>query len=117
MILAEDSLAMLNKELPFPMEMERFRPNIVVAGLGAFEEVSLPTNVFLLQRLFYVKYGLNFMKCTKLILFETRVLKRQLRRSLIALLSRRPLRAPPMSGDTLQLKHYCSSLFDGVFSC
>jgi len=46
MILAEDSLAMLNKELPLPMEMERFRPNIVVAGLGAFEEVSLPSNVF-----------------------------------------------------------------------
>lgn len=38
MILAEDSLAMLNKELPMPLEMERFRPNIVVAGLSAFEE-------------------------------------------------------------------------------
>jgi len=40
MILAEDSLVMLNKELPVPLEMERFRPNIVVAGLSAFEEVS-----------------------------------------------------------------------------
>lgn len=46
MILAEDSLAMLNKELPLPMEMERFRPNIVVADLSAFEEVSLSTNDF-----------------------------------------------------------------------
>lgn len=47
MILAEDSLVALNKELPLPMEMERFRPNIVVTGLRAFEEVSsLSTNVF-----------------------------------------------------------------------
>lgn len=46
MILAEDALAMLNKELPLPMEMERFRPNIVVADLSAFEEVSLSTNDF-----------------------------------------------------------------------
>jgi len=29
-----------------PMEMERFRPNIVVAGLSAFEEVSLANKVF-----------------------------------------------------------------------
>lgn len=48
MILAEDSLVALNKELPLSMEMERFRPNIVVTGLRAFEEVSsLSTNVFL----------------------------------------------------------------------
>lgn len=48
MILAEDSLVALNKELHLPMEMERFRPNIVVTGLRAFEEVSsLSTNVFL----------------------------------------------------------------------
>lgn len=47
MILAEDSLVALNKEFHLPMEMERFRPNIVVTGLRAFEEVSsLSTNVF-----------------------------------------------------------------------
>ena len=46
MILAEDSLVALNQELPTPMEMERFRPNIVVSGLKAFEEVSLSTNNF-----------------------------------------------------------------------
>lgn len=45
MILAEDSLVALNKELPSTMEMERFRPNIVVSGLKAFEEVSLITVV------------------------------------------------------------------------
>ncbi|KAJ7365559.1 Mitochondrial amidoxime reducing component 2 [Desmophyllum pertusum] len=41
MILAEASLAALNTQLPSPMEMERFRPNVVVNGLMAFEEVSL----------------------------------------------------------------------------
>ena len=43
MILAEASLAALNTQLPSPMEMERFRPNVVVNGLMAFEEVSLST--------------------------------------------------------------------------
>ena len=52
MILAEDSLAMLNKELPMPLEMERFRPNIVVAGLSAFEEVSSSTNILWLKSFF-----------------------------------------------------------------
>ena len=41
MILAEACLASLNQELSSPMEMERFRPNIVINGLHAFEEVSL----------------------------------------------------------------------------
>lgn len=38
MILAEACLASLNQELSLPLEMERFRPNIVVNGLNAFEE-------------------------------------------------------------------------------
>ncbi|KAL9953903.1 hypothetical protein ACROYT_G041376 [Oculina patagonica] len=38
MILAEDSLAEVNKELPSPVTMERFRPNVVVSGMKAFEE-------------------------------------------------------------------------------
>ena len=41
MILAEACLDSLNQELSSPMEMERFRPNIVINGLHAFEEVSL----------------------------------------------------------------------------
>lgn len=69
MILAEDSLVALNKEFHLPMEMERFRPNIVVTGLRAFEEVSsLSTNVFLtlfLGGCFFVKDGLNFMQGKK----------------------------------------------------
>ena len=40
LILAEDSLAAVNKELPSPVTMERFRPNVVVSGMKAFEEVS-----------------------------------------------------------------------------
>ena len=46
MILAEACLASLNQELSLPLEMERFRPNIVVNGLNAFEEVSFLTNQF-----------------------------------------------------------------------
>ena len=40
MILAEDCLSAVNKELPSPVTMERFRPNVVVSGMKAFEEVS-----------------------------------------------------------------------------
>ena len=51
MILAEDSLVALNRELTSAMEMERFRPNIVVSGLRAFEEVSSSKNYFQIEEL------------------------------------------------------------------
>ena len=40
MIANEASLVAVNDELPSPVTMERFRPNVVVTGLGGFEEVS-----------------------------------------------------------------------------
>ena len=40
MIASEASLAAVNEELPSPVTMERFRPNVVVSGLAGFEEVS-----------------------------------------------------------------------------
>ena len=39
LITTDESLDSLNEELPFPISMTRFRPNIVVSGLKAFEEV------------------------------------------------------------------------------
>ena len=42
MIATEQSLVALNEELPSPVTMERFRPNVVVDGLEAFDEVSFP---------------------------------------------------------------------------
>ena len=41
MIASDASLDALNKELPRPVTMTRFRPNIVVSGPEAFEEVCL----------------------------------------------------------------------------
>ena len=41
MIASDASLDALNKELPWPVTMTRFRPNIVVSGPEAFEEVCL----------------------------------------------------------------------------
>ena len=43
MIANEASLVAVNEELPSPVTMERFRPNVVVSGMKAFEEVSLST--------------------------------------------------------------------------
>lgn len=40
MVLSEASLAELNSRLPEPVRMNRFRPNLVVQGAGAFEEDS-----------------------------------------------------------------------------
>ena len=40
MIANEASLLAVNDELPSPVTMERFRPNVVVTGLGGFEEVT-----------------------------------------------------------------------------
>lgn len=40
MILSEASLADLNTRLEKKIKMEQFRPNIVVKGCEAFEEVS-----------------------------------------------------------------------------
>lgn len=39
MIANEASLVAVNDELPSPVAMERFRPTVVVTGLGGFEEV------------------------------------------------------------------------------
>lgn len=38
MITTEQSLVALNGELPSPVTMERFRPNVVVGGLKAYDE-------------------------------------------------------------------------------
>ena len=43
LITVDESLDALNEELPFPITMTRFRPNIVVSGLKAFQEVHLRT--------------------------------------------------------------------------
>lgn len=40
MVLSEASLADLNTRLEKKVKMDNFRPNIVVAGSSAFEEVS-----------------------------------------------------------------------------
>lgn len=40
MIANEASLVAVNEQLPSPVTMERFRPNVVVSGLAGFEEVS-----------------------------------------------------------------------------
>jgi uncharacterized protein len=37
-VISEASLAGLNQRLDAPLEMERFRPNIVVSGVGEFAE-------------------------------------------------------------------------------
>ena len=36
----------VNEELPSPVTMERFRPNVVVSGLGQYEEVSVCCQTF-----------------------------------------------------------------------
>ena len=41
MIANEASLVAVNEELPSPVTMERFRPNIVVDGMKAYDEVSI----------------------------------------------------------------------------
>jgi uncharacterized protein YcbX len=38
LLISEESLADLNARLPAPLPMDRFRPNVVVRGLGAFGE-------------------------------------------------------------------------------
>jgi uncharacterized protein YcbX len=38
LLISEASLAGLNRRLDVPIEMERFRPNIVVSGIGEFAE-------------------------------------------------------------------------------
>ena len=40
LLISEDSLADLNRRLRTPLEMERFRPNLVVKGCTAYEEDS-----------------------------------------------------------------------------
>ena len=52
LITNEASLDALNEELPMPVSMTRFRPNIVVRGLKAWEEVfSFLSTYILLGRL------------------------------------------------------------------
>lgn len=38
LVISRASLADLNSRLPKPLPMERFRPNVVIDGLGAFDE-------------------------------------------------------------------------------
>lgn len=45
MITTEQSLVALNGVLPSPVTMERFRPNVVVDGLKAYDEVCVPTYI------------------------------------------------------------------------
>lgn len=42
LIANENSLADLNQRLPKALPMNRFRPNIVISGLGAWKEMELP---------------------------------------------------------------------------
>lgn len=45
MITTEQSLVALNGVLPSPVTMERFRPNVVVDGLKAYDEVCVPSHI------------------------------------------------------------------------
>jgi uncharacterized protein YcbX len=38
LVISQASLADLNARLPTPLPMERFRPNVVIEGVGAFDE-------------------------------------------------------------------------------
>jgi uncharacterized protein YcbX len=38
LLISEESLADLNRRMPLPVPMNRFRPNLVIAGGGAFQE-------------------------------------------------------------------------------
>lgn len=49
------SLAALNARLPAPLPMNRFRPNIVIDGVGAFEE----------DRMTWLRTGAIALKCVK----------------------------------------------------
>ena len=53
MIANEASLLAVNEELPSPVTMERFRPNIVVTGLGGFKEVIYNPLFMYLTEIFY----------------------------------------------------------------
>ena len=46
MITTEQSLVALNGVLPSPVTMERFRPNVVVDSLKAYDEVCVPSHIF-----------------------------------------------------------------------
>lgn len=46
MIANEASLVAVNEELPSPVSMERFRPNVVVTGLEQYGEVSVYYQMF-----------------------------------------------------------------------
>ena len=48
LITNEASLDALNEELPMPVSMTRFRPNIVVRGLKAWEEVFYFLSMYIL---------------------------------------------------------------------
>ena len=48
LITNEASLDALNEELPMPISMTRFRPNIVVRGLKAWEEVFYFLSTYIL---------------------------------------------------------------------
>jgi len=48
LITNEASLDALNQELPMPVSMTRFRPNIVVRGLKAWEEVFYFLSTYIL---------------------------------------------------------------------
>ena len=38
LIISESSLAALNKHMPYPISMTRFRPNLVISGSASYEE-------------------------------------------------------------------------------
>ena len=46
MIANEAPLVAVNEELPSPVTMERFRPNVVVDGMKAYDEVSISARSF-----------------------------------------------------------------------
>ena len=45
MITTEQSLVALNGVLPSQVTMERFRPNVVVDSLKAYDEVCVPSHI------------------------------------------------------------------------
>lgn len=43
LMISEESLADLNARMPLPLPMNRFRPNLVIAGAGAYGEDAMTT--------------------------------------------------------------------------
>lgn len=60
MIATEASLEAVNTELSSPVTMERFRPNVVVEGMKAFDEVSMSIHSVISRKLIRLSLWSHF---------------------------------------------------------